>query len=458
MSLTTPSVKAQPAKPKQYDDDVREFVTVQRGLLLAASLDVLFNKNLRGTLVRHLGLKDDCVIPIATILELQQHVTMYLSRGHRLLVLIERELAGKPTTDIIKYIKQDHPEVLFVVLTTEIEREKLILLHEVGADNIITKPIAPDTLIEKIAFTVKPRGEIGELIDEGKKLLAIGRCEDAAEKALQVLEIKAQSPAGLILLGDAHKGMGRIEQALDAYRQAEKSARLFLEPLKKIAALHRETGNTAEEVKLLERLDKLSPLNVDRKIDIGNGYIRMGDTGKAKNVFDEAIKVATRDAMESLSRVSREIAQICLDVAPELSERYLRRTLEAKKGFLDKSDIETFNRLGITLRKQGRWEDAIKEYRQALKISPQDGNLYYNIAMAHLEGKQFLDAYNFLDKALSLSPDIYKAGEAVCLNIATIFRRAGKKELAADYLKKALEFNPESTKAAAYLRELEKGR
>ncbi|NMC48028.1 MAG: hypothetical protein GYA47_01150, partial [Desulfovibrio sp.] len=148
MSLTTPSMKAQPAKPKQYDDDVREFVTGQRGLFLAASLDALFNKNLRGTLVRHLGLKDDCVIPIATILELQQHVTMYLSRGHRLLVLIERELAGKPTTDIIKYIKQDHPEVLFVVLTTEIEREKLILLHEVGADNIITKPIAPDTLIE----------------------------------------------------------------------------------------------------------------------------------------------------------------------------------------------------------------------------------------------------------------------------------------------------------------------
>jgi tetratricopeptide (TPR) repeat protein len=159
--------------------------------------------------------------------------------------------------------------------------------------------------------------------------------------------------------------------------------------------------------------------------------------------------------MDSLSRVSREIAQICLDMAPELSERYLRRTLEAKKGFLDKDDIETFNRLGITLRKQGRWEDAIKEYRKALKISPQDGNLYYNIAMAHVEGKQFLDAHNFLDKALSLNPDIYKAGEAVCLNIATIYRRAGRRELVAEYLKKALELNPDSSKAAALLREIE---
>ncbi|QLA19268.1 tetratricopeptide repeat protein [Desulfolutivibrio sulfoxidireducens] len=442
-------------KPKQYDDDVREFVASQRGLFLAASSDALFNKNLRGTLIRHLSIKDDCVLNIFTIAELRQSITLHISKGNRLLVLIERELAGKPTTDIIKYVKQDHPNVLFVVLTTEVEREKLILLHEVGADNIITKPIAPDTLIEKIAFTVKPRGQIGELIDEGKRLLAIGHYEDAAEAAREVLRIKAQSPAGLILLGDAHKGLGKVEQALDCYSQAEKSAKLYLEPLKKIAALHRETGNTTEEIRFLERLDKLSPLNVDRKIEIGQGYVRLGDTGKARTVFDEAIKVATREAMESLSRVSREIAQICLDVAPELSERYLRRTLDAKKGFLDKSDIETFNRLGITLRKQGRWEDAITEYRKALKISPSDGNLYYNIAMAHTEGKQFLDAYNYLNKALSLSPDIYKAGEAVCLNIATIYRRAGKKDLVADYLKKALELNPDSRKAAAFLREIE---
>jgi tetratricopeptide (TPR) repeat protein len=442
-------------KPKPYDEDVREFLAAQRGLLVAASADALFNKNLRGTLTRHLSVKDDCVLNAFTLQELQQVLKMYRSRGHRLLVFIERELAGKPTTDIIKYVKQDQPDVLFVVLTTEMEREKLILLHEVGADNIITKPIAPDTLIEKIAFTVKPRGQIGELIDEGKKLLAIGQYEEAEEKARQVLELKAQSPAGLILQGDAYKGMGRMEQALDSYKQAEKSAKLFLEPLKKLAVLHRETGNTAEEIRLLERLDKLSPLNVDRKIEIGNGYIRLGDTGKAKLVFDEAIKVATRDAMESLSRVSREIAQICLDVAPELSERYLRRTLAAKKGFLDKGDIETFNRLGITLRKQGRWEDAITEYRKALKISPVDGNLYYNIAMAHMEGRQLLDAYNYMTKALSLSPDIYQAGEPVCLNIAAIFRRAGKNELAKDYLRKALEFNPDSKTAAAFLREIE---
>jgi len=442
-------------KPKPYDDDVRQFIVSHRGLLVAASADMLFNKNLRGTLTRHLTIKDDCVINAFTLQELQQVLKMYRTRGHRLLVFIERELAGKPTTDIIKYVKQDQPDVLFVVLTTEMEREKLILLHEVGADNIITKPIAPDTLIEKIAFTVKPRGQIGELIDEGKKLLAIGHYADAEEKAREVLSLKPQSPAGLILQGDAHKGLGNTALALESYKQAEKSAKLFLEPLKKIAALHRETGNTAEEIRLLERLDKLSPLNVDRKIDIGNGYIRMGDTKKAKVVFDEAIKVATREAMESLSRVSREIAQICLDVAPELSERYLRRTLEAKKGFLDKSDIETFNRLGITLRKQGRWEDAIKEYRQALKISPTDGNLYYNIAMAHMEGRQLLDAYNFLTKGLSLSPDIYKAGEPVCLNIAAIYRKAGKNELARDYLKKALEFNPDSEKAMSFLREIE---
>ena len=44
---------------KQYDEDVRDFVANQRGAFLVLSHDAHFNKNLRGTLSRHLHLKDD---------------------------------------------------------------------------------------------------------------------------------------------------------------------------------------------------------------------------------------------------------------------------------------------------------------------------------------------------------------------------------------------------------------
>lgn len=443
---------------KQYDDDVREFVALQNGLFLVVSTDALFNKNLRATLLRHLTIKDECVANIYTADNLHKEIKRLRAKGHKLLVFIERELNGRNTSDLIRYLKSDfNSEVYIVVLTSEVERDKLVLLHELGADNIITKPISPDTLIEKIAFTVKPRGQIGELMDKGRQSLDMGNALEAAKIAKQVLGLKPNSPAGLLLMGDALRGMGKREEALRAYSQAEKGAKLFLDPLKKIAALHHDEGNTTEELKFLERLDKLSPLNVDRKVDIGTGYIKLGDTDKAKAAFDQAVRIATKEALDAVSRVTQTIAARCMEAAPELSEQYLRQALNTRKNMLDRSDIETFNRLGLMLRRQGKWQEAIVEYRKALKISPEDSGLFYNIAMAFTEGRQYIEAYQYLDRALTLNEELWRSGEAVCFNIATVFRRYGKKDQAIDYLKKALGLNPNYAKAQNLLEEIGQG-
>jgi tetratricopeptide (TPR) repeat protein len=121
---------------------------------------------------------------------------------------------------------------------------------------------------------------------------------------------------------------------------------------------------------------------------------------------------------------------------------------------LDRSDIETFNRLGLMLRRQGKWQEAIVEYRKALRISPEDGGLFYNISMAFTEGRQYIEAYQYLDRALTINPDLWRTSEAVCYNIATVFRRYGKKEIAMDYLKKSLNINPGYEKAKTLLAEI----
>lgn len=281
-----------------------------------------------------------------------------------------------------------------------------------------------------------------------------GMFDEAAVLARKILEIKPGSPAALLMLGDSFKGQNKMDEALNAYMEASRNGKLFLDPIKKIAELHKITGNVREETKYLERLDRLSPLNVDRKISIGDNYMSLGERDKAVEIFDDAIKLATKEAMAQVGRVTRTIAEHCISNAPELSEKYLRQSLESKKGALDKSDIETFNRLGITLRKQGKPDLAIEEYRKALKIAPNDAGLYYNMAMAYSEGRQFQDAYNFLDKALSISPDLWNSSETVCFNIATVFYRAARKELATEFLQKALAINPNFERAKAMLREL----
>lgn len=439
---------------KVYDVDVRDFIQQNRGVFLVLSQDPHFNKNLRSTLLRHLHLKDDCVYNVTNQEQLHKELRQLAAQNHKVVFFVEREINGKYCHDLVQFLKNQYPDVLIIILTTEVAREILIYLHEIGANNVITKPISPDMLIEKIAFTVKPRGQIGELIEAGRKLNENAKFDDAAILARKILEIKPGSPAALLMLGDSFKGQGKMDEALNAYMEASRNGKLFLDPIKKIAELHKITGNVREETKYLERLDRLSPLNVDRKISIGDNYMSLGERDKAVEVFDDAIKLATKEAMAQVGRVTRTIAEHCISNAPELSEKYLRQSLESKKGALDKSDIETFNRLGITLRKQGKPDLAIEEYRKALKIAPNDAGLYYNMAMAYSEGRQFQDAFNFLDKALSISPDLWNTSETVCFNIATVFYRAARKEQATEFLQRALSINPNFERAKAMLREL----
>ncbi|KAF0234827.1 MAG: hypothetical protein FD177_390 [Desulfovibrionaceae bacterium] len=439
---------------KVYDVDVRDFIQQNRGVFLVLSQDPHFNKNLRSTLLRHLHLKDDCVFNVTNQEQLHKELRQLIAQNHKVVFFVEREINGKYCHDLVQFLKIQYPDVLIIILTTEVAREILIYLHEIGANNVITKPISPDMLIEKIAFTVKPRGQIGELIEAGRKLNENSKFDDAAILAHKILEIKPGSPAALLMLGDSFKGQGKMDEALNAYMEASRNGKLFLDPIKKIAELHKITGNVREETKYLERLDRLSPLNVDRKISIGDNYMSLGERDKAVEIFDDAIKLATREALAQVGRVTRTIAEHCISNAPELSEKYLRQSLDSKKGALDKSDIETFNRLGITLRKQGKPELAIEEYRKALKIAPNDAGLYYNMAMAYSEGRMFQDAYNFLDKALAISPDLWSASETVCFNIATVFYRAARREQATEFLQKALAINPNFERAKAMLREL----
>lgn len=442
---------------QQYDEIVRNYVHKEAGEFVIVSHDTSFLKTFRATVLKYLGLPATCMEVFNEKENAQRHLKSKAMKDKNVLVLIERDLAGVSSIEFIKYLKIDAPQVRFVVLTTEIERERLILLHEMGVSNFITKPISVNVLIEKIAFTIKPPSKIGELVEAGKKCIHDKDFKKALAVSEKVLQIKPGSPAGLMLRGDALKGMGKAAEAVAAYEGAMKEANLYLEPIKKLAEFYRDAGSAEEELKYLEQLDKLSPLNVERKVNMGGLNVKLGKPDKAKQLFDSAVKITNRQAMGFISDINKSIAEMCMDTNPEMAEEFLRQSLEAKRDMLDKSDVETFNTLGIALRKQGRWEDAIKEYKKALKVAPEDENLRYNIAMAFIDGKDFVRSAKELDKALKLNQDFGARHANVRYNIGYIFAKAGKNQKAIDSLRVALSVNPDHAKAAKLLEELEAG-
>lgn len=430
-------------KIKLYEATVVDFVKRETGGFVVASNDYTFLSVLRSTIQKQLAIEEECVVPVLN----EDHIIKVLketaTKKKRIVLFIERVMSGKETAFLVKQVKSAFPSVKVVVLTGEAERNQLVLLHEIGADNFISKPISINVLIEKIAFTIKPQGKIGKLIDAAKLKLAHGSYEDALTVCRGILELKPNSAAAFLIMGDAYKGLEEKDKAVESYQLAGEHAQLYLEPLKKLALFYGEEGDSEKQLEYLEMLDKLSPLNVERKVEMGGLHVELGNEGKAEKLFEEAFLQAKREAMAFVEQITTQIADIYQKKDPEKAVRFYRKALEMKGGSLDRSDIRTFNNLGIALRKQGKWREAADEYLKALNVSPEDENLYFNMAMAYAEGKDFESSAHNLEQALELNPDFFKVDHVVAYNFGLIFSKARSPKKAKRFLEYSLKLNPD---------------
>ena len=119
------------------------------------------------------------------------------------------------------------------------------------------------------------------------------------------------------------------------------------------------------------------------------------------------------------------------------------RTEEAIQHYLQalriKPDFEmAHNNLGVALDKQGRTEEAVSHYLKALQINPDYVNVYNNLGNALLKQSKAAEAVKHFNKALRLNPKFVIAYNS--LSVALI--RMGKPYEAIDHLQKALQIYP----------------
>ncbi len=421
----------------QYDQIVRDYFEGQSGHVILLSDEPSFYKLLRGTLYKILAIRRDCMSYFQEQSKAMLEIKDKTGSGVPVLVFVERLLRGKPSADFILNIRKLFPEVKLVVLTGETGEEDLIFLHELGANNIITKPVSVDSLVQKLAFTIKPQGKLNQLVEGGKQLLRRGELEKVMQISAKILEIKPDSPAGLMLLGDALSGMGRRDEALKAYLKAHEQSKVFMEPIKKLAEFYKDNDDT-EYLRYLKKLDSISPLNTERKCEIGRVYLDREELEEAEAYFDQAVKCAVKEAHTYLSQVMSGIAESLFDVAPEKAEKYYSKLLAVKAANLTSDDLETYNRLGIALRKQGKWKRAVENYQEALRVAPDEAGLYYNIGLAYSDGKEYALCAKYFKRAVRSEQMVHKSAPSVARNIAGIFLKVGMNEEARVVIEEAL--------------------
>ncbi|MEW6738328.1 MAG: tetratricopeptide repeat protein [Nitrospirota bacterium] len=106
---------------------------------------------------------------------------------------------------------------------------------------------------------------------------------------------------------------------------------------------------------------------------------------------------------------------------------------------LNPHHVETLNNLGLVYATQGRLNDAIHELQKALQIKPHY-IIHNNLGIMHLNQKQFDEAVNEFHNALRLNSDYDRAYN----NLGLTYMKQGKIDDAIIHFKKAIDINPDN--------------
>lgn len=241
-----------------------------------------------------------------------------------------------------------------VVLTSENREQHVLDAIAAGCSGYVLRPYTLST-IGKHLEQAASQGEFLEIEQEqlgiAQSLLEAGDFDAAIEEYDEVIsatdEAQRYFNQGIKALGNKKYG-----QAIIAFNKALKICELFAEAFKGMA----------------------------------EAYKGKGDFGKYEENLKRAAEIfAQQDRFEETKLIFADILK------------------------MHSSAINPYNSLGVALRQKGDFPGAIQAYKQAIALTPDDENIYFNIAKAYFSSGHKDKAKRYIKEALELNPEFHEA-------------------------------------------------
>ncbi len=282
----------------------------------------------------------------------------YLSDNHVDLVLVDSSLddmAGLKFAQIVRKNMSGRPMPIIMV-TLENKRQHVLDSIAAGCIGYILRPYSIDTF-EKyliLANQLDNYPEIEEMeLQEAKDMVERGDFDDAIEAFEELISYQDEAQK-YYDMGCQFMVQSKFGKAIVAYKKAVKINDLFAEAYKGLAEAYKGKGDLDACKKFLKRA-----------ADVHAQFDRLEET---KELFIEILKY-------------------------------------------DSETPNPFNSLGVNLRKQGDYPGAIHAYRQALELTPNDENIYFNMAKALYFMGQLEQASTEVIMSLKMNPEFREANK-----------------------------------------------
>jgi predicted O-linked N-acetylglucosamine transferase (SPINDLY family) len=232
-----------------------------------------------------------------------------------------------------------------------------------------------------------------------------------------------------------------LEKAWNYYRagQLREAEELYLQILQDnsgqadashmLGLIAGQSGQYALAVDYLQAAIRLKPGLADAHNNLGNVFILQSKLPEAVECFRQAVRhrpdfAAAHNnlgnALREMGHVDDAVASLreALRLRPDYEEA--RRNLALATQALDAEpkspgppnrldDAETYFEQGLTLTKQGKYEEAAASYQQVLRLRPESAGVHNNLGNLFVRQGKLLEAVDSFRQALRCKPDFAQA-------------------------------------------------
>jgi Flp pilus assembly protein TadD len=209
-------------------------------------------------------------------------------------------------------------------------------------------------------------------LDLGSAYQRMGQSEKAIAAYEDVIKKQPKNVQALKMLGDCYRRMKEPERAIAAYQKVMKLAPEDPRPYFLLGAAYEEAGNDLKAEQIFQDAQQFRRYLGEAWTNLGSLAFRRGDLSKANWYLSRAVARAP----------SRPKAHY--NYALVLSAKKERdRALDELKiaGDLDPEDAEIHYLAGVILLRQGRLDEAKREFAEALKRRPDHADARHNLAL-----------------------------------------------------------------------------
>jgi len=243
----------------------------------------------------------------------------------------------------------------------------------------------------------------------------LSRYDEAIKALRDSVRINPRNAKAFNSFGLVYTDLGRFNDAIQEFNSAIKIELRYAELHNNLGVVYIKQGRFDEALKEFELALQIEPRYAEVFNNLGVTYLKMGKIDAAKREFQNALRIRP-DYVEANSN--------------------LNLANQGQSGNAEK--INTHYSRANELLSQGRFDEAIKEFRIALKQRPNDAEIYNNMGAAYVKMGRLGEAAKEFENALR-----FRTGDAaIHYNLGLIYMKQGKMNESVAHLKIAVSLSP----------------